>query len=380
MGGKKWEAPKGSWAYWRGSRQPRSPQASSAFPAYDRRDSRRGYWEREHDEPAEEATFAQVLQSSLNGTRKTEQKVIAINSAIAKRKEMWDLYVRDMKAAFKKEETRFNREMERLRSDLTKASQSQEEARVALLRVAADAATFGSAGSAGDVAMGNSGVDQIFDSWRADGDDFDARALLQRALEANSAARPAGPPPGLAAPHGPDLQATMTARAMQHQFFGEGHPGGAPTGPVEATSGPVTHTAPSGDAGGGSTAYASGVAARDPYLTSPGHPGGRTHGPAVSPSARVSPYPEPSGLPGAALDPVAARLAANRAANPFGEGTHEPLFGALRSNDPARRPVPTLIEDDDELLSPPDPGATLVNLPMVPSGCESSEPDGVLAP
>ncbi|OLP99497.1 hypothetical protein AK812_SmicGene17930 [Symbiodinium microadriaticum] len=356
MGGKKWEAPKGSWAYWRGSRQPRSPQASSAFPAYDRRDSRRGYWEREHDEPAEEATFAQVLQSSLNGTRKTEQKVIAINSAIAKRKEMWDLYVRDMKAAFKKEETRFNREMERLRSDLTKASQSQEEARVALLRVAADAATFGSAGSAGDVAMGNSGVDQIFDSWRADGDDFDARALLQRALEANSAARPAGPPPGLAAPHGPDLQATMTARAMQHQFFGEGHPGGAPTGPVEATSGPVTHTAPSGDAGGGSTAYASGVAAREPYLTSPGHPGGRTHGPAVSPSARDSPYPEPSGLPGAALDPVAARLAANRAANPFGEGTHEPLFGALRSNDPARRPVPTLIEDDDELLSPPDPG------------------------
>ena len=336
--------------------QSRSPQQNSAFPAYDRRDSRRGYWDREQDEPEEEITFAQILQSSLNGTRKTEQKVNSINNAIAKRKDMWDLYVRDMKAAYKKEEARFNREMERLRSDLAKASQSQEEARAALLRVAADAATMGSAGSAGDAPMGSSGVDQIFDSWRTEGDEFDARALLQRALAAQPAVHSGGPPPGLATPHGPDLRATMTARAMQHSFFGDGNPGGSTAGPVEAASLPTPHHIPPGDAGLGPVAYASGVASRDPYLASPGHPGGRANGPGASPSARVSPYPEPAAPPGALADPLAARLAANRAANPFGDGANEPTFGALRSNDPARRPVPTLIEDDDELSAPPDPG------------------------
>ena len=358
MGGKKWDTTKGSWGYWRGSWQARSPQQGSAFPAYDSRDGRRNYWDRDQEDPEEGATFAQVLQSSLNGTRKTEQKVISINNAIAKRKEMWDNYVRDMKAAYKKEEQRFHREMERLRGDLAKAAQTQEEARATLLRVAAEAATFGSASSTGDVPMSSSGVDQIFDSWRADEDEFDDRALFQRALAANAASRTAmGPPPGLS-PQGPDLGTTMAARAAQAALYRDGAPAGPLPAAAAAPSGHAVHSAPPPrppdvDSAMGHAGYA-GIAARDPYMASPGHASSRTSGPVASPSARVSPYPETSAPPGAPIDPVAARLAANRAANPFAEGSSEPTFGAIRGIDPTNRPVPTLIEDDDELAAPPD--------------------------
>ena len=100
---------------------------------------------------------------------------------------------------------------------------------------------------------------------------------------------------------------------------------------------------------------------RDPYLPSPGQAALRARAPSVSPRPRPGPYVKADGDatnhhggPGS-IDPLAAALAATRAATPFGAGA-PPAMGSIRPIDPARRPVPTIIEDDEDLNAPPDPG------------------------
>ena len=164
-------------------------------------------------------------------------------------------------------------------------------------------------------------------------------------------------------PPGPDIGSTMAARMMHQALFGDGNSGTPPPPTAEAAGGGAPrhgHPTPrpsEGERGSGPAVYA-GAAARDPYMTSPGHAGGRLSGPAVSPSARGSPYPETAAPPVMPADSIAARLAANRAANPFVDSAGELSSGSLRGIDPTRRPVPTLIEDDEELEAPPDPGGT----------------------
>ena len=351
----------GSWGYWRGSYQARSPK--NMFPAYDQ--GRQDTWQpsgREQELP-EVQTFTQALQGSLNGTRKVEQRVISLQSGLTRRQAMWEAYLRDMKDALRREQARFVKDMEKLRADLGQALRQQEEARAELVSVAA------LAGRAPTRPPPDDRVDRVFDAWCAEDPDGDAQAVLRRAMAAASegrmappqhhaapATRSMGPPPGLpAAPtHAPvDADAIMSeVDAWAGHLLGQDAPApaAASTAADPGSALPPEHGL-----------YADSVT-RDPYLPSPGQAALRSRMASVSPRIRTGPYERPAeeeagpGGPGAA-NALASALAATRAATPFGRGI-PPGMGELRSIDPAKPPVPTFIQDDDELAAPTDPGGT----------------------
>ena len=140
-----------SWQLWRGAwSSPKGdskgkPKAPPVFPAYDAqrgpgysKSSGKNGWKlgREADlEVPEAGGLTQALQTSLNGTRKAEQRVIALTAALGKREELWSQYERDIAAAYKKEHARFLRDMARIRDDLQKATVVQAESRQELVRV-----------------------------------------------------------------------------------------------------------------------------------------------------------------------------------------------------------------------------------------------------
>ncbi|OLP90022.1 Nipped-B-like protein B [Symbiodinium microadriaticum] len=106
-------------------------------PGYSKSSGKNG-WKlgREADlEVPEAGGLTQALQTSLNGTRKAEQRVIALTAALGKREELWSQYERDIAAAYKKEHARFLRDMARIRDDLQKATVVQAESRQELVRV-----------------------------------------------------------------------------------------------------------------------------------------------------------------------------------------------------------------------------------------------------
>ena len=340
----------GAWGYWRGTWQARSPR--SAFPPYDqtRHEDWTGHRNQDSEAP-EPPSFTQALQGSLNSTRKTEQRVVTIQHSLEKRQQLWELYVRDMKEALKKEQGRFSRDMEKLRADLDQAMQNQEGARAELLRVAS------LAGRAPEVPAPDTTVDRMFDAWQTEMVEDDAQAILRRAME-SSAGQFAGPPPGLV------RRATHHTATADAEMPDATRPAGPP--PSLSATMPTEHggafAAPTFglETPHGADAYPV-PAVRDPYLPSPGHTALRPVMPSVSPNARVGPYPEGRNTDGrapapAAAEAVAARLAATRAMEPFGGAGRTWNVGALRSIDPAKSPVPTFIEDDEELSGPPDPG------------------------
>ena len=365
MGGKKsWNANEyasrqhgGSWGYWRGSYQARSPKNS--FPTYDQ--SRMDPWQPRGREPeaTEAPTFTQALQGSLNGTRKMEQRVASLQANLARRQELWEVYLRDMKEALRREQARFARDMDKLRTDLEQAVQNQEAARGELLRVAA------LAGRAPEPSPPDTRMDRLFAAWCAEDSENDAQAILRRAMAATGApsmAMPAEPPgpsaSGMGAPPGldrvPAPEPTNGDVFMEEvdAMMGLGHAATATLG--------RTHAATPAFGGRGVTSEEAypGIAARDPYLPSPGQAALRPRGPSASPRTRPGPYGRTGEAPATGLaDPVAAALAATRAATPFGVEVPTNV-GSLRSIDPTRHPVPTLIEDDDELTAPTDPGGT----------------------
>ncbi|OLQ02150.1 hypothetical protein AK812_SmicGene15076 [Symbiodinium microadriaticum] len=202
MGGKKaWHGGNqgsqqyGSWGYWRGSWKSSSPRSS--FPAYDQ--TRRDSWQGNGNdmEAPEPPSFTQALQGSLNSTRKTEQKVLNLQNGLEKRQQLWELYLRDMKEALKREQARFMRDMEKMRADLDLALQNQDGARAELIRVAA------LAGRAPEAPAPDTRIDRIFDVWQAETSADDAQAVLRRAME-SSAGHLAGPP-GVARAAGPQI-------------------------------------------------------------------------------------------------------------------------------------------------------------------------------
>ena len=210
-------------------------------------------------------------------------------------------------------------------------------------------------------------VDRIFDSWCAEEPDSDAQAVLRRAMagigegrllpqpsHAAPPVRATGPPPGLGAvvpPPSLDADAFMTeVDALTGHVHGLEARGWNPAPDAASIGGtPSPENGP----------YA-GFVTRDPYLPSPGQTALRPRMMSVSPCARPGPYERPEedetfrGGP-AAANALAATLAATRATTPFSSGVPTNM-GSLRSIDPTKHPVPTLIHDDDELAAPPDPG------------------------
>ena len=288
-----------------------------------------------------------------------EQRVASLQANLARRQELWEVYLRDMKEALRREQARFARDMDKLRTDLEQAIQNQEGARAELLRVAA------LAGRAPERPPPDTRMDRLFAAWCAEDADNDAQAILRRAMAATGthsaalatdlpgpSASGMGAPPGLDRAH---VSEPMNGDAFMEEvdaMMDHGH--AAATTPGGAS---ITTPAFGGRGLSAEDVYA-GIAARDPYLPSPGQAALRPRGPSISPRARPGPYERTGEVPMTGpADPVAAALAATRAATPFGSEA-PPNVGALRSIDPSRRPVPTLIEDDDELTAPPDPGGT----------------------
>ena len=269
---------------------------------------------------------------------------------------MWEQYLRDMKDALRREQTRFTRDMERLRGDLDHALLNQEAARAELLRIAA------LAGRAPERPPPDSRADRLISAWCAEESDNDAQSILRRAMAATGdmpsvspTTGTAGPPPGL---HHVPPPGHMDVDAFMNEVETLAGQSTSPPPPAagEASAFPAFGVSRPPDA----NAYA-GPATRDPYLPSPGQTALRERAPSVSPRPRPGPYARADGDAAShyggpvPLDPLAAALAATRAATPFGTGA-PPMMGNIRPIDPSRRPVPTLIEDDDELNAPPDPG------------------------
>ena len=129
-----WQSPSRSWQLWSGARKP--PKGKGKHDA-DRKQAGRNGWDRDKDYAApssEPAGLTQLLQTSLNGTRKAEQRVISLTEALANREKLWLQYEKDLKAAYQREFARFTKDIEKLKDDLQKAKAAQAGARADLLR------------------------------------------------------------------------------------------------------------------------------------------------------------------------------------------------------------------------------------------------------
>ncbi|OLP84382.1 hypothetical protein AK812_SmicGene34741 [Symbiodinium microadriaticum] len=87
----------------------------------------------EQDGPMQPPSLTQALQTSLNSTCKAEQRVLSLQKQVDGRTRPWSEYLTDMKNAWLKEKDRYQKEMQRLDTELTKAVSGQDAARHALL-------------------------------------------------------------------------------------------------------------------------------------------------------------------------------------------------------------------------------------------------------
>ena len=382
MGGKDWTN-KGwrphrgggneKWGYWRGSYSAYSPRGPR-FPPYD--GSRQVPWRETTEDTTEPPSFLQSLQSHLNQTRKAEQRVASLGNALIKRKELWEQYTRDMKAALKKEHQRYLRDVERLQSDHQKAQVAQEEARRALMQ-----GYHGQLAPPASTHTTDQQYGSLMDVWMQEEDGSEATAVLQRAFSATcrGPSHPAqGPPPGLGVP------AAGTAPSADAQLGPSGGPVEGSFPPVPKMPAFMDHLLASPSFGTADDPYM-GATPADPYLPSPGNSFLKSRPTSVSPRARVSPYPGtvgqtapamvvppgtasgPPQFPPAAMDveqdELSMRLRQKRAMEPFGGPGHAKVEH-MRSIDPSKHPIPATISDDDELGHPlPEPGGDLQDLP-----------------
>ncbi|OLQ11253.1 hypothetical protein AK812_SmicGene4938 [Symbiodinium microadriaticum] len=326
-----------SWQLWRGSRSApsggqkgRDQRPANAFPAYDAnrgnaghnggKGQKKGDWNPYREAETEEGDgLTQILQTSLNTTRKAEQRVSSLSNALEKRTEMWSIYEKDMANAYRKEHTRFLRDMAKIREDLQKATALQAGARADLMRI------FYTGGEPQQVEE-DFNAEALLQSWRSRPDEQDARAILQRAAQAVDtgrldASRPTaehaavrappvahfgGPPPGFTMP--PGMEASGSA-------LGEA-PGDLSERLAASTDVPMEYAPP---------------AARDPYMASPGnHPGhslpspGQHYKGADGTTQSVKRRP-PAPVPNLGGVPLGTKLDARRVAlAPFGLSTAMP--------------------------------------------------------
>ena len=151
--------PDTSWQFWPGawspqdkSRTPWTPATRQNFPAYDDQarvqalaktmalPSAKGKGKQavDVDTPWESGSssdsITQILQDSINATRKQEQKVRSLAATRARKHALWERYVSDMKQTLQREHARHQKEMERIDTELQTATQAQEHARAHLRR------------------------------------------------------------------------------------------------------------------------------------------------------------------------------------------------------------------------------------------------------
>ena len=106
--------------YWRGSWP--HPQ-ESVFPSYDQNRGRQ-QWDRASQgsgEPSATTSLVQMIQDALNGTRRCEQRVIALTEAKEERAKLWERYEIDLQKAYAKEFNKYNKDMQRREEDLARA-------------------------------------------------------------------------------------------------------------------------------------------------------------------------------------------------------------------------------------------------------------------
>ncbi|CAE7688762.1 unnamed protein product [Symbiodinium sp. CCMP2592] len=128
--------------------------------------------------------FSQVLQTTLNGTRKAEQKVYTLQSQLEERKKQWTEYLDKMHKGWVREKNRYEKEVLRLQGELQKAVQNQDAARHTLTQVA-----HGHAPPTEEPA--EDGWDAMMMEWEAEHEAHGPASVLQRAL---AATHQTGPP------------------------------------------------------------------------------------------------------------------------------------------------------------------------------------------
>ncbi|CAE7641216.1 unnamed protein product [Symbiodinium sp. CCMP2456] len=278
-----------------------------------------------------------AIQAALNVTRKAEQKVLKLREAHKAAGVKWSEFEAKMKEAFRRERSRFSRDLERLDKEILEAEEAQELARMGLR--AAFVGESRPVHPSGDVDMsGGPDVEAVFAEWARE-DSSATDAMVRRALGAS-----------LVTPTRP----TTAAPRTPHQERAVGPPG--------------------------LVAADAGVAAFDPYSYVPspvatppgtGLPGNACQPPMIRPSAErpaVAPTPPPSEPPpGPDAAPEAygksptlqERLHRRRALEPFGMGRPAQAFpeGMVSSGlDPAATlqggsglHSVRIVNDDDEL-------------------------------
>ena len=276
-----WQSPSRSWQLWSGARKQAKGKgkqknpSDAQFPAYDadRKQSGRNGWDRDKDyavPSSEPAGLTQMLQTSLNGTRKAEQRVISLTEALASREKLWLQYEKDLKAAYQREYARFTKDVERLKDDLQKAKAAQAGARADLLR------TF--QGHQEPVAaIEDPMADVMIEQWRGEAAGADAQSVLRRALGAMTGPMSSGAsiPPGWEAMLGPPglVPGAVPAGGMPAPASMQPPlvPGVAAAGEVQMAAVPprMPEVVDTGTDGNGE--YAAAVP-RDPYMLSPGNP------------------------------------------------------------------------------------------------------------
>ena len=376
---------------WKGKAEPSAPH----FPAYDARGQEtatpkggkglgeyQDAWAVEAAEPVED--MVTQVQSQINYTRKTEAKVRSLEAAKAKKEAMWGKYFEELKKAYVRELSRYQKAMSKIEQDLTTATTTRDEARRALQQF--DFRTLGEEDSQATEALATE-WHALTASWQREQEATNDQAILQRSRQLLPPLQSA-PGMGQAAAMGalngammtPDVAARLLLATLAGQpMTGQPVPGPAPAHPPAAT--------------------AEGKAAEQidkPEGTATKHP---EHGPEVappyvaSPSTRLGEAPSPSAtkppprprqrLPvkGQAIHPVhtqvpttlSDKLNAKRGVlQPFGRPSGEnaaPLNTHAMKQEMPGHPAPTDIEvdmtaedDTDDEPPPIPPGPTLDGL------------------
>ncbi|CAE7239957.1 unnamed protein product [Symbiodinium sp. CCMP2456] len=122
--------------------------------------------------------------AALNVTRKAEQKVLKLREAHKAAGVKWSEFEAKMKEAFRRERSRFSRDLERLGKEILEAEEAQEIARMGL-RAAFCGESQLPSHSNGDADMsGGPDVEEVFAEWARE-DSSATDAMVRRALGAS---------------------------------------------------------------------------------------------------------------------------------------------------------------------------------------------------
>ena len=195
-----------SWQFWPGAWSPQDktkdswmPTSRPAFPAYDDQarvqalakalPSAKGKGKYPAPEPASlvgtagpAESITQILQESINATRKQEQRVRSLAATKARKAALWEHYVADMKQTLQKEHARHQKEMDRVETELQSATQAQDQAR-AHLRRSWEAIAQGATATAAPMDTEGPAWDTMLAAWQEEQQEVVAsRSVLRRAL------------------------------------------------------------------------------------------------------------------------------------------------------------------------------------------------------